>query len=136
MIVQLEPDEELVDKYLEIISELIEMICGPLASYALAKRSNNGKQLTMLLDQAGVERFSTFWEFVLGITSKNAENFDSYFRSVCNILESELTFGSVCSPSDFLALKEAMLKTSQKPENTEPWTKQHRRYLMVLVFRR
>ena len=60
MIVQLEPDEELVDKYLEIISELIEMICGPLASYALAKRSNNGKQLTMLLDQAGVERFSTF----------------------------------------------------------------------------
>ena len=35
-------------------------------------------------------------------------------------LESELTFGSVCSPSDFLALKEAMLKTSQKPENTEP----------------
>ena len=52
MIVQLKPDSELVDKYLEIVSELIEMICGPLASYALSKRSNSGKQLTMLLDQA------------------------------------------------------------------------------------
>lgn len=51
-LVQLEPDEALVQRYLDVITELIEMVCGPLASYALGKRSPNHHQIGQLLDRA------------------------------------------------------------------------------------
>ena len=37
MIVQLEEDEILANRYLAFFAELIELICGPLASYSLSR---------------------------------------------------------------------------------------------------
>jgi len=51
-LVQLEPDEALVQRFLDVVCELIEIVCGPLASYVLGKRSANHRQIGQLLDRA------------------------------------------------------------------------------------
>ena len=58
MVVQLVKDEQFAEKYLEIVAELIELICGPMASYSLSKRSANQYQLSELLNRAADDLLS------------------------------------------------------------------------------
>ena len=52
MIVQLEEDELIADKYLSFFAELIEFVCGPLASYSLSRRSPVQSELSTIITNA------------------------------------------------------------------------------------
>ena len=54
LVIQLEgnQDELLAVKYLTFMTELIELLCGPLASYSLSKKSSNQIELNEILSAA------------------------------------------------------------------------------------
>ena len=54
LVIQLEDnqDELLAGKYLTFMTELIELLCGPLASYSLSKKSSNQIELNEILSAA------------------------------------------------------------------------------------